>query len=217
MAQVFGAASAGLGEYAGWGIQGAPQVTEVDYISILGSTGNQIGDAAFDTVYRLTQTYKAATSASTIPTDFQTIGNTVNSWIILGIKIDTDTADTATIEISAIQFVDGTANGTVRSVAHGMALDSGRGCSLWGCTATESNGGFRSSCNITCELQRAKGGTSGFTICAETWNPRIEISVTCTGDVTIATGFTQTSKTNERVNNDFHRYTTNGVKALAFS
>lgn len=214
MAHTFGSDAQGFGSLSGWAIQSSTRVAEKKRANVLGPTGNEAASNLWDETYRYTTTYKATTTAA--PTVPANIGADVNSIMLEGIALSTQTDDYVSMTLTGHVHVDGT-HGTVRSVAHGITLTAGFGVSLFGCTVAETNGGFSSSCNIGTQHLDVPGGVAGNTIAGENFDPRIDIDLVAHGDATIASGFDQTTKTTERVNVDFLKTSLSGTKALAFA
>lgn len=182
MAHVFGTDAVGFSTLAGWAIQSNTINKTKKRAKVLNSVGNGIVSTTFDDVEEVSTTYKAAANAT--PTVPATLGAVINGYTLTSITLNTTADDYVEMTLSGHKHVDGT-HGTVRTVSHGITLDSYFGASGFGVAATESSGLFSSTCTISCQHTDVPGAT-GNTIVGENYDATIEVEVTATG--TIATG-----------------------------
>lgn len=182
MAHVFGSDAVGFSTLSGWAIQSNSSSKTKKRVKVLGPTGNGVASNTFDEIDEISTTYRV--SGNSTPTVPATLGAVINSITLTGIQLTTTADDYVEMTLTGHQHIDGT-HGTVRTVAHGITLDSYFGVTGFGVSATESSGLFSSTCNIQCQHVDVPG-TTGATIVGENYDATIEIEVTATG--TIATG-----------------------------
>lgn len=178
MAATFGASGLGFGALTGWAIQSSDPTEESQRATAPNESGNVVESEIYDKTENVTTTYKAA-AKSPAPAVPATLGAVVNGITLLGISLSTDSEDWATMTLTGHVHVDGE-HGTVRTLAHGITLDTGRGfgASRFGVTGGDS---VRSSeCNITCEHNDVQDEV-GDTVAGENYDGKVEITARLLG------------------------------------
>lgn len=208
MAAVFGAATLGFGALTGWNIQSADDTNESKRRNSLGSTGNETVGSVYDTTQNVTTSYKAAAAAAP---DIPDLGEVINGIAVTSIALGTDSEDYATMTLTGHAHT----HGTLRTVAHGITLDSGVGASRFGVTGGDS--ARSSECTISCEHQDVPDD-QGDTVAGENYDGKIEITckVLGTGAAAPAT-YDLISTGIEGSNTDFQFTTVKCFKALALA
>lgn len=208
----FGRGTSKFGTQNGWEFQGQSNPTTPKRETAHDELNNEIASELYDERIEINENFKAAVKA-TVPTIPAVIGM-LNLLTCTQIQINTTNKDFAGLNLVGHEHTDGTDNGDVFSIAHGMTLDRGFGASTFGFTGvTEVT---ESSCTIKCEHAEVPG--DGDTAAGQNHNPGIEISITAyDGAATPPSGF---EVTDTRLGTDAEGYqttTTVAYKALAFA
>jgi hypothetical protein len=208
----FGRGTPKYGTITGWEFQGGnnPESNkrEASYDEINNETGSTLYDARIAINERYKATVKATVAA--LPANI----GMHNSLALEQINVTTKKDDFAEINLVGHEHVDGTDNGDVRSVAHGMTLDRTFGVSLFGFTGvTEPT---ESSLAVKCEHTEVPG--DGDTASGQNHNPMIEMSVTAyDGYATASEGWDVTEEAPTTDAEGYQLFTTRATKALAFT
>jgi hypothetical protein len=214
MMATFGADSLGFGTLSGWVIQDATADDENKRANVLDAVGNEAAANLFDDTTQVTTTYKASSSDPTSGPSIPDLGEDVGGVTVTSISLSTDAEDYATMTLTGHEHIDG-GHGTVRNVAHGIALDRAFGASAFGVSGGDS---IRSSeCTISCEHIDVPGD-DGATKAGENYDPKVEITVRVLGSgASLDAAYDRIGDSTEGSNTDFQYQTLRGYKKLSFS
>ena len=176
-------------------------------------TNNAIASNLYDARTEISETFRAINRAAP-PTVPASIG-LLNSLPMTNLQISTVNNDFATLVVAGHEHEDGTDNGAVRAVAHGIALSAAFGVSLFGFTGVDEP--IESSATIECdhaEVPDANGDTGA----GENHNPRVTLSITAhDGYATPPAGYEVTEQRPGTDAEGYNTFTTVAVKDLAFT
>lgn len=140
----------------------------------LGPTGNEVAAKLHSERTDVTTNYKANTIGSvTIPSE---IGKIVNGLVLTSINIQTTADDYATMTLTGHNHTTNAHADTrpLKSVAHGISLASGFGCTdFLGGTAGDNASPVSSGINITTDHRDEDAG-SGNHLIGDNFDPRME-------------------------------------------
>lgn len=176
-------------------------------------TNNAIASNLYDGRTEISETFRAVNRAA-VPTVPSLIGM-LNSLPMTNLQVTTVNNNFATLVVAGHEHADGTDNGVVRTVAHGIALSAAFGISMFGFTAVDEV--TESSATIECEHAEVPDA-DGDTAAGENHNPKVTLSITAhDGYATPPDGYEVTEQRPGTDAEGYNTFTTVAVKDLAFS
>ncbi len=211
MSATWGAGTGKFGTLTGWALNNTANPSTAERGTAHGPKNDEIASKLYDKRITISETYRPSlqSAAPTIPV----LIGLLNSLPLTSIQVSTTQADFASMTLVGHQHTDGTDNGAVKSVAHGMTLDGSFGVSLFGFTADEAT---ESTLTIECEHAEVPDA-DGDTGAGENHNAKITVSVTAHGGYPSAPG-EEWDATEEAPGTDaqgFNTFTTTATKPLA--
>ena len=214
----WGSGTGKWGTITGWALNNTASPETNKRETAHSKTNNAIASKLYDKRIEISETYNA-TQKATAPAIPANIG-LLNDLPMTNLQINTFQDNFAQMVIAGHEHVDGTDNGAVRSVAHGITIERAFGVSMFGFTQVDEP--TESSVTVECDHAETPAGgaeaASGNTGAGENHNPRITLSITAhDGYASPPSGFEVQEKRPGTDAEGFATYTTVAVKDLAFA